>query len=52
MESESKISIEDLKDMQFELRQLLFCRPAKVTEIESKAIKLCDAIIKYSEQNQ
>lgn len=38
----------DLLQLQYELRQLLFVRPFDIHAIESAAIKLCDAILDFS----
>ena len=44
-------TLDDLLDMQLEVRKLLYVRPYNLTDIESKAMKLCNAVVKYSEEN-
>jgi hypothetical protein len=46
-----KTTLDDLLDMQLELRNLLYVRPYNLQDIESKAMKLCNAVVKYSEEN-
>jgi hypothetical protein len=45
-----KHKIENLNELQSELRNKLFIRPFDAQSIESSAIKLCDCIFEFNEQ--
>lgn len=45
------ITCNDLLNIQYNLRKLLYVRPYDLPAIEASALKLCDAVVDYSEQN-
>lgn len=46
-----QMDIDNLLDLQSDLRELLFCRPLDIDSIETKSILLCDAIVYASENS-
>ncbi len=41
--------MDKILDKQYELRELLFCRPLDVDKIEIVAIQLCDLLLEFND---